>query len=329
MRNADSMHAILVEDEGRLLRWGPAPRPTLGPGQVRIRVHATAVNRADLLQRIGRYPPPPGASEILGLEAAGEVLEVADDVSTVSVSDRVCVLLEGGGYAEEVVVDAPMALPVPAHMSFEEAAALPEALYTAWTNLVHEGQLVRGETALVLAAASGVGTAAVQIAAHLGARVVATASATKLEAVRGLGADVALDRRREDLASALDEALGEGADVVFDPVGGPAVGQHLKRMRRCGRLVVIGLLGGVRAEIPLNVLLMKRLRIIGSVLRSRSRAEKVVLTAGLQADLWDGVVSGQIRPVVCDVLNIEDAQRAHDRMQADDVVGKLVLRIPS
>ncbi|TVR05281.1 MAG: NAD(P)H-quinone oxidoreductase [Deltaproteobacteria bacterium] len=321
------MKAIIVEESEGTLRWGDVPAPTMQAGQVRIRVHATAVNRADLLQRIGKYPPPPGASEILGLEAAGVVDEVAPDVEGVRPGDRVCVLLEGGGYAEQVVVDASMVLPVPDALSLEDAAAVPEAFYTAWTNLVPEGGLEAGQTVLVLAAASGIGTAAVQIARHLGARVVATTSAGKLDAVRALGAHVALDRRAADLNEQLRNALEEGAHVIFDPVGGPDVARNLKLLRKRGTLVLIGLLGGFKAELPLGLVLTRRLRLQGSVLRSRSREEKVALTRGLRRDCWGALADGTLHPVVDRVMPIAQAQQAHDLLASNTTTGKVVLRV--
>ncbi|MCB9508037.1 MAG: NAD(P)H-quinone oxidoreductase [Myxococcales bacterium] len=324
------MRATTIDqDDARTLRWSEAETPTPGPGQVLLRVAATAINRADLLQRRGLYPVPPGASEILGLEVAGTVVACGDDVTGWRVGDLACALLEGGGYAEYVAIDASMLLPIPEGLGLVEAAALPEVVYTAYLNIVVEPALRPGETVLVHAAASGVGTCAVQLCCALGHRCIATASADKLDAVRALGADVALDRRDEGLLAAIVGATdGHGVDVILDPVGASLLETNLRALAVGGRLINIGLLGGAAAPIPLGLVLTRRLRIIGSVLRSRSRADKVALTGAILREVWPLISSGAVRPVIDSVVSIEDANAAHARLATNATVGKVVLTIP-
>jgi putative PIG3 family NAD(P)H quinone oxidoreductase len=323
------MHAITVGPAPeRDLLWTPLPDLTPGPGQVRLAVHATAVNRADLLQRQGRYPVPEGASPILGLEAAGVVDALGEGVEASWLGRRVCVLLEGGGYATQVVVDTGMLIPVPDAMSMEEAAALPEALYTVWTNIGVEAGLQPGQTLLLNAAASGVGCAAVQVARAWGCRVLATASAGKLGRVQALGAHAVRDRTLGELAAWVrGETDGRGADVVLDMVGGPALAAHLDALAPRGTLVLIGLLGGAQAEVPLGPLLMRRLRVVGSVLRSRSRSEKLALTEALLRDVWPMVLDGHVQPSIDAVMPIEEAGAAHALVASNRTVGKVVLRM--
>ena len=271
--NPCRMKAILVPKPGgpEALVWGEAPDPLPGPGEVVVRVRATAVNRADLLQSQGKYPPPEGASEILGMEAAGEVE---------GTGERVFFLLAGGGYAEKVAVARSMLMPIPRALSFADAAAIPEAWFTAYLNLFQEGGLKAGERVLVHAGGSGVGTAAIQLARRAGASVVATArSAKKCVALAALGADLAVDTSREEFLSRIEQTFGkESVDLVLDPVGGPLFGPNLKALRRGGRIVLIASMAGPSAEIDLRIVLVKRLRIIGSTLRSRPLAEKIALT---------------------------------------------------
>lgn len=321
------MRAIVVEeDPQRTLAWRETTDLKPGPGEVRIRIRATAVNRADLLQRRGQYPVPAGASPILGLEAAGEIEQIGRGVAGWHKHDRVCVLLEGGGYAEHVVVDARMLLPVPAHMTLEDAAALPEAIYTAWTNLYYEGALRRGETALITAGASGIGCTALQMLRALKNPALATASASKLPRLLELGARAARDRAEPDLARWVREQTGgRGVDVVLDMVGGNVLAQHVACLAPGGRLVLVGLLGGAEATLPLNRMLMLRQRIIGSVLRSRTRDEKVALTEQIKRRVWPHVVTGAIKPVVFRQLPIEEAAAAHELLETNQTTGKVVL----
>jgi len=314
------MKAILVPKPGgpEALVWGDAPDPVPGPGEVVVNVRATAVNRADLLQSQGKYPPPPGASEILGLEAAGEVE---------GSGDRVFFLLAGGGYAEKVAVPRSMLMPIPRTLSFEGAAAIPEAWFTAYLNLFQEGGLKAGERVLVHAGASGVGTAAIQLAKRAEATVVATArSATKCRALAALGADLAVDTSREEFLSRIEQTFGkESIDLVLDPVGGALFAPNLKCLRRGGRLVLIASMAGPSAEIDLRIVLSKRLRIIGSTLRSRPLEEKAALTEGFVKDVLPGFSDGSLFPVVDRTFPLAEAADAHRRMAANENVGKIVL----
>ena len=316
------MKAILVPAPGgpEALVFGEAPEPRLREGEVLVHVRATAVNRADLLQAAGKYPPPPGESAILGLEAAG-VVEGTDE--------RVCFLLPGGGYAERVAVPRGMLMPVPEGLSFEEAAAIPEAWFTAYLNLFREGGLAAGEVVLVHAAASGVGTAAIQLAKRAGATVVATVrSAAKAEALAALGADLVVDTTARDFAEAVEERFGANAvGLVLDPVGGASLARNVRVMARCGRLVLLATMGGGTAELDLRALLTKRLRLVGSTLRARALAEKVDLTAAFTRDVLPGLADGRFRPLVDSVFPLERAADAHRRMAENANVGKIVLRV--
>ena len=323
------MFAIAIDsDVPRSLRWHLTDEPVIAPDQVLVRAAATAVNRADLLQRKGRYPVPPGASEILGLEVAGTIESVGADVRDWNVGDRVCALLEGGGYAERVAVDASMLLPVPERLTLQEAAALPEVFYTAFLNIFIEADIQENETVLVHAAASGVGTAAVQLCRVFGHRCLATASTAKLPFLQELGADVTIDRNVASFREVVrEETDGRGVDVILDPVGGSYLDANVASLARGGRLVNIGLLGGARGELALAPLLTRRLRIIGSVLRSRTREEKIAITGRLRERVWPLFASGELRPVIHSVLPIADAGSAHDLLATNTTTGKVVLAI--
>lgn len=311
------------------LVWGEAEEPALGPGQVRIRNHATAVNRADLLQRAGGYPPPPGASPILGLECAGVVVAVGEGVSRVSPGDAVCALLAGGGYAETVVAPAGQVLPRPKGLSFAEAAALPEVFATAYLNLFLEAKLAKGERAVVHAGASGVGTAAIALCRAFGNPVFVTAgSADKLDRCRALGADTGCNRHHggflEPLLAWSDK---HGADVILDPVGAAYLADNLAGLAVGGRLVLIGLLGGAQAQLPLAQVLTRRLRVIGSTLRSRSIAAKAAVMDALAAHVWPLLESGAIAPQIERVMPIAEADAAHALLAGNQTFGKVVLAI--
>ena len=322
-----TMKAILVEsDDKRSLRWRETPCPQPSASQVLVRVHATALNRADLLQRRGLYPVPPGASEILGLEVAGEIAHRGDNVGNWKVGDRVCVLLEGGGYAEYVACDESMLLPIPTGLSYTEGAGLPEAFYTAYLNLYIEGRLMPGERVLVHAGASGVGTAAIQLCRALGNPVFATTSASKMDAVRELGAAAVFDRGDSQLWDQLKSTL-RSVDVILDPVGASYLKENIKLLNTQGRLVVIGLLGGATAELPLNLLLMRRLRVIGSVLRSRSREEKVAITRAVIDHVWPFFDTGSLAPVIDRCYDIREVEQAHEQMAQNRSVGKIILTL--
>jgi putative PIG3 family NAD(P)H quinone oxidoreductase len=323
--------AVLIDRPGdeTALRIGDAPAPALGAGELRVRVAATAVNRADLLQRQGLYPPPPGASPILGLECAGTVAELGAGVTGWRVGDRAMALLAGGGYAEEVVVHAGSALPVPASLSLEEAAAVPEVFLTAWLNLFELGGLAAGGAALVHGGGSGVGTAAIQLARAAGARVFVTAgSAEKCERCRALGAELAVNYRTESFAERVREATaGRGVDVVLDSIGASYLADNLASLAVGGRLVLIGLMGGAKAEIALGTLLVRRLSVVGSTLRTRPVEEKAAIVARFQARFGDDLAAGRIRPIVDRVLPLEAVAEAHRAMKASEHFGKIVLKV--
>ncbi|MDI6624634.1 MAG: NAD(P)H-quinone oxidoreductase [Brevundimonas sp.] len=300
------------------------PDPVAGPGQIRIRVRAAGVNRPDLLQRQGRYPAPPGASDILGLEVAGEVDQFGDGVSRWAVGDRVCALLGGGGYADYAVVDARHALPVPDDLEFVQAAALPETVCTVFANVFEAGALKTGETLLVHGATSGIGVTAIQMAKAAGALVIATSrGAGKAEAARALGADLSLDAGADDLEASIN-AFG-GADVVLDMVGADYAALNQAVLRPFGRWVVIATLSGARAEIDLARLMMKRIVLTGSTLRARPADEKARLIAAVEATAWPWVAAGLVRPPVEASFPLEQASAAHLRLEAGDHVGKIVL----
>jgi putative PIG3 family NAD(P)H quinone oxidoreductase len=300
------------------------PDPAAGPGQIRIRVRAAGVNRPDLLQRQGRYPAPPGASDILGLEVAGEVDQIGAGVSRWAVGDRVCALLGGGGYADSAVVDARHALPIPDGLDFVQAAALPETVCTVFANVFEAGALKAGETLLIHGATSGIGVTAIQMARAAGARVVTTSrGAAKAEAARALGADLSLDARSDDLEAAVT-AFG-GADVVLDMVGADYAALNQAVLKPFGRWVVIATLSGARAEIDLARLMMKRIVLTGSTLRARPADEKARLIAAVEATAWPWVAAGLVRPPVEATFPLEQASAAHLRLEAGDHVGKIVL----
>jgi len=325
------MKAILVQGEKDhpVLAWGDAPEPAMGPDEVLVAVRAAAVNRADLWQARGHYPPPAGASDILGLEMAGVVREVGPAVQTFRPGDRVCALLPGGGYAELASVPAGMLLRLPDDWTFAQGAALPEVWYTAFINLFDEGQLKAGETALIHAGASGVGTAAIQLAADARARVLATAgSDEKTARCRELGAELAINYKQADfLAEVLAATGGAGVDVILDPVGGGYLARNIAALRRFGRLVLIANLGGTRGELDTGQVLGKRLRIIGSTLRGRPVAEKIAITCRFEAEVWPKLADGRLRPIIDRVWPIDQAQAAHDYVLADRNIGKVILEI--
>jgi len=325
------MKAIVIDEPGDEIRMhlGDAEAPALRPGSVRIAVAGAGVNRADLLQRQGLYPPPPGASPILGLECAGTVSELGEGVTGVAVGDRVMALLAGGGYAEQVVVDAGSLMRVPEGLDLVDAAGLPEVLLTVFLNVFQIGALQAGGTLLVHGGGSGIGTAAIQMARAAGARVVVTAgSKEKCDRCLELGADVAVNYNETDFAGAARDAThGRGVDVVLDSIGGPYLARNLDSMAVGGRLVIIGLMGGAKAEIPLGQLLTRRLQVIGSTLRARPEAEKAELVRAFESRFGADLAAGLIRPVIDRVLPLADAPEAHRIMKASTHFGKLVLRV--
>jgi putative PIG3 family NAD(P)H quinone oxidoreductase len=323
------MKAVLFEKPGdeSVLHVGETKAPELGPGDLRIRVAGAGVNRADLLQRRGMYPPPPGASPLLGLECAGEVIEVGARVAGWRPGERAMALLAGGGYAEQVVVDAGSALPVPRALSDAEAAGLPEVYLTVFLNVFQLGALPAGGSLLVHGGGSGIGTAAIQLAKLAGARVIVTAgSDEKCARCSALGADLAVNYRTEKFADAVRAATnGAGVDVVLDSIGAPYLADNLASLAPGGRLVLIGLMGGAKAELNLGALLVRRLSVIGSTLRTRSLAEKAALVGAFRARFGADLEAGRIRPVIDRVLRFSQAADAHRLLQASDHFGKVVL----
>jgi tumor protein p53-inducible protein 3 len=325
------MKAIVFDAPGAedVMHLGEVPAPSMGTEDLRIRVHATAVNRADLLQRQGMYPPPPGASSVLGLECAGTVLEMGPAVAGWKPGDRAMALLAGGGYAEEVVVHHGAAMHVPDALSWEEAGALPEVFLTAFLNIFMLGGARPGGGVLVHGGGSGVGTAAITLLREAGLRAIVTAgSDDKCQRCREAGADVALNYRGGDFAVAVRDATGgHGVNVVLDCVGGRYLAQNLDCLAVDGRLVIIGLIGGAKAEINLALLLMRRLHLIGSTLRTRSTADKAEIVARFTERFGVALAAGRIKPVIDRVLPLSQAAEAHRLVQSSAHFGKVALRV--
>ena len=322
----DSMHAIRITEPGgpEVLVWSEVPDPVLQEGEVLVDVAATAVNRADVSQRQGAYPPPAGASEYPGLECSGTIVELGPGAQGWSVGDQVCALLSGGGYAERVAVPTGQLLPIPEGVDLVEAAALPEVACTVWSNLVMVGGLKTRETVLVHGGGSGIGTFAIQFARALGARVAVTAgSQEKLERCRELGAEITIDYRTEDFTERL-RAEG-GADLILDIMGGSYLDANLRSLATDGRLVIIGLMGGRSSEIDLGRMLVKRLSIQATTLRSRPAPEKAAIVSGVLEQVWPLVENGTIRPVVDRTLPLRDAAEAHRVMESSAHTGKILL----
>jgi len=328
------MHVVEIAAPGgpEVLRIADRPVPDAGPGEVLIRTEAAGVNRPDVLQRMGRYPPPKGASDIPGLEVAGTIVATADGAASadgrlLAAGDRVCALVAGGGYAEYVAAPGPQCLPWPRRCGAIEAAALPETFFTVWTNLFNRGRLVAGETVLVHGGSSGIGTTAIQLARAFGAQVLATAgSAEKCQACERLGAGRAIDYRRENFVEVVrDLTGGRGIDVILDIVGGEYTARNLEARAREGRLVVIGLLGGAQAAISLTPILQRRLTVTGSTLRPRSVAEKGAIARALLERVWPLLDAGTVAPVVHATFPLERAGDAHRLMESSAHVGKIVL----
>lgn len=303
----------------------PVPRPATG--EVLIRVMAAGVNRPDCLQRRGLYPPPPGASDLPGLEVSGSIAAVGPGANGWREGDAVCALLAGGGYAEYCVAPAGQCLPIPPGLGWVQAAALPEAMFTVWTNLFERGALAAGERVLIHGGASGIGTTAIQLARAFSARVFATAGTTaKIELCEQLGADLAINYREADFAEVVREATGgRGVDVILDIVGGKYFARNEKLLAENGRLVIIGLLGGARAEINLGRLLMRGLTITGSTLRGRSTEEKARIAQALREWVWPKLARGQCQPVIQQAFPLAEAEAAHAILEANEAMGKLVL----
>ncbi|MGY1837022.1 NAD(P)H-quinone oxidoreductase [Blastococcus sp. SYSU DS0510] len=326
------MRAVTISEPGgpEVLTWGEAPDPVCGPGEVVVDVVATAVNRADLLQRRGNYAPPPGATQVLGLECSGIVSEVGEGVTGWAVGDEVCALLAGGGYAERVAVPAAQVLPRPSGVELATAAALPEVACTVWSNVFMLAGLRRGETFLVHGGSSGIGTMAIQLAARAGARVLTTAgTAAKLDVCRELGADVGINYRDEDFVERVREATdGRGVDVVLDNMGAEYLARNVDALATGGRLVIIGMQGGAKAELHIGKLLAKRASVHATALRSRpveGRGGKAEIVAAVRHDVWPDVERGTIRPIVDRRLPMSRAAEAHRVVEASEHVGKVLL----
>lgn len=317
------MYAILV-DQAQNLAWQEVPDPVRKAGEVLIDIHATALNRADLLQREGNYPPPPGWPEWMGLEVAGVVAE-APEGGRWKVGDKVCALLGGGGYAERAAVPADMVLPVPMGLSMVEAAAIPEAFATSYLNLCLEGGMRAGETVLLQAGASGLGIAALQLVKTFGGKVMTTVSTEeKVEFVRSLGADFVVNRTVDDLGAAMDE---HPIDIALDCICGPGLGQCIGKMALGGRWIAIATLGGAMTEIDMNTFFRRGLKLIGSTLRSRSTEMKAQILADLEKLLWPSFSSGAVKPVIYKTLPITEAEEAHAVLQRRENLGKVVLTV--
>ncbi len=321
------MKAIVVQD-GKLI-WTEVAEPECGPGQVKIQVHATAVNRADLLQAAGGYPPPPGAPDILGLECGGEIVEVGEGVQRVAVGDAVCALLAGGGYAERVVVPAGQVLPVPNGLTTLQAAALPEVFATAFLNLYMEADLSTQEKVLIHAGASGVGTAAIQLLkASNNPCFVTAGSDEKIRQCLALGAAGGHDRHAGSFVDAVQAWAGEsGVDVILDPVGAQYLADNCAVLAVDGRLVLIGLMGGVKAEMNLGLMMMKRLRLIASTLRARPIGEKAAIMDRLLQDVWPKLEDGTIKPIIETSIKLANAGEAHALVATNETVGKVILTL--
>ncbi len=326
------MHAITMREPGEpdVLEWTETPDPRPGPGEVVIDVAASAINRADLAQRRGAYPPPAGASEIIGLECSGTIAEVADDVTGWSPGDEVCALLAGGGYAERVVVPATQVLPVPSGVDLVDAAGLPEVVCTVWSNVVMEAGLRPGQVLLVHGGSGGIGTSAVQIGRALGARVAATAgSPESLRLCRDLGAELAISYRDQDFVEEVKQ-LG-GADVILDNMAASYLDRNLSALAPDGHLAVIGMQGGRKSELDFGKMLVKRLHL--SVLGLRGRpvegpTGKAAIVADVRERAWPLIERGDVRPVVHDRIPMSEARRGHELLEAGGVHGKVLLTVP-
>jgi NADPH2:quinone reductase len=325
------MTVIEIKEPGGPEVLTPVRRPVPHPrqGEILIKVQAAGVNRPDLMQRQGHYPPPPGASDIPGLEVAGTVAALGDGVTGWAEGDAVCALLAGGGYAEYAAVPAPQCLPLPQPLSMVEAAALPETLFTCWTNLIDGGHLKAGQTALIHGGASGIGTTGIQLAKGLGARVFVTAgSAEKCATCLKLGADLAINYKAEDFVAAVKAATDKrGVDVVLDMVGGDYVRRNIEILAQSGRHVSIATQGGIEATIPIFRVMQKRLVLTGSTLRPRSPAEKGVIADALHQTVWPMIAAGHLKPIIHATFPLERAAEAHWALENGDHIGKIVLTV--
>lgn len=327
------MRVIEISQPGPpdVLKLAERPDPILAAGEVLIDVAAAGVNRPDILQRLGKYPPPPGASDIPGLEVAGTIAAIGKDVTAWVGGEQVCALLAGGGYAERAAVPQQQVLPIPKGLSLIEAAAIPETFFTVWTNVFERGHLKKGESILIHGGTSGIGTTAIQLANKFGARVLTTAgSDAKCEAAKTIGAAHAFNYRTTDWAAAVMAATdGRGVDVVLDMVGGDYIPRNLGLLATDGRLVQIAFLKQPKAEIDFSVMMRKRAWITGSTLRPRTPVEKGAIAAELKRHVWPLLEAGTVKPIVYKVFPLAQASEAHRLMEAGTHIGKLVLRLRS
>ena len=325
------MRAVIAPDPGgpEALRVVDRPAPDPGPGDLLVRVAAAGVNRADVMQRRGLYPPPPGASDVLGLEVAGTVEAVGSSAGRWTVGDRVCAVLAGGGYAELALVPAATALPWPEGLDAVGAGAVPEVFATVYDNVVRRARLAPGQSVLFHGGTSGIGTAGIQLAKRMGCHVLVTAgSDAKLAACRELGADEAINYRSEDIVERVRQATGDrGVDVILDIIGADYLETNLRCLATEGRLAIIGLMGGAKTEIDLRRVLTGRLTVLASTLRPRPVEDKAALARLLEAEVWPGFADGSLRPVIDRTFPLEEAAAAHARMEASDHIGKLVLTL--
>jgi putative PIG3 family NAD(P)H quinone oxidoreductase len=312
-----------------VLSLGEVPDPEPGPGEVAITVAATAVNRPDLLQRQGHYAPPPGASDVLGLECSGTIAALGEGVTGWSIGDECCALLAGGGYAERVVCPAGQVMPVPGGVTLEEAASLPEVVCTVWSNVFMIAGLQPGEWILVHGGAGGIGSMAIQLAAAVGARAITTAgSADKLEQCAALGAEVTIDYKQQDFVAEVEAATGgHGADVILDNMGASYLARNVDALATEGRLLVIGLMGGTKGELDLNQLMTKRGALVSTRLRPRPVEEKAAICAAVVEHVWPMVADGRVRPVVSTTIPLAEAGRAHALMMSGESSGKILLTV--
>ncbi|KZB81689.1 NAD(P)H-quinone oxidoreductase [Amycolatopsis regifaucium] len=325
------MYAITIREPGDpdVLEWTEVPDPTAGEGEVVIDVAASAVNRADLLQRQGHYPPPPGASEIIGLECSGTIAEIGEGVEGWRIGDEVCALLAGGGYGQKVAVPAGQLLPLPAEVELLAAAGLPEVACTVWANVVMHARLSEGEVLLVHGGAGGIGTHAIQVAKALGATVAVTAgSEERLESCRQLGADIAINYKEQDCVAVLRAETG-GADVILDNMGAKYLDRNIDALKADGRLVIIGMQGGVKGELNIGKLLGKRVSVYAAGLRSRPLEQKAAIVADVRERLWPLVEQGSVKPIVGQVLPMAEAASAHRALEEGTVFGKVLLAAKS
>jgi len=323
------MIEISVAGGPDVLRVGDRPKPVAGAGEVLIEVAAAGVNRPDVMQRKGMYPPPPGASDIPGLEVAGTVVALGEGVASLAVGDQVCALVTGGGYAEFCVAPEVQCLPVPRGLTMIEAASLPENYFTVWTNVFDRGRLARGESLLVQGGSSGIGVSAIQVAHALGSRVFATAgSPAKCAACERLGAERAINYRAEDFVEVTKSATGgRGVDVILDMIGGEYVPREIAALAEEGRLVLISTMGGAKAEIDLRAVMGRRLSITGSTLRVRPVEFKGGVARSLRANVWPLLESGAVKAVVHATFPLERADDAHRLMESSEHIGKIVLTL--